>query len=149
MKKLLVAAAVVSCFSASSAFALDSTGCGLGSLAFRGNSGIVPQVAAVTTNAFFGIQTFGITSGTSGCDPNGRISGGTGVMFTFLEKNLEQFALDASRGEGETINTIASLMNLPAEQVGKTAKENFAVLFPQKDVDALSVSEKFSVLLNG
>ena len=122
MKKIIAAAAVAACFSASSAFAVDSTGCGLGSMAWRGQSGVAPQVLAATTNGFFGIQTFGITSGTSGCDPRGRITGGTGVMFAFLEKNLDQFALDASRGKGETIDAIASLMNLPAEQVGKTAE---------------------------
>lgn len=149
MKKIIAAVAVAACFSASSAFAVDSTGCGLGSMAWRGQSGVAPQVLAVTTNGFFGIQTFGITSGTSGCDPRGRITGGTGVMFAFLEKNLDQFALDASRGKGETIDAIASLMNLPAEQVGKTAQENFAVLFPQQNVDALSVSETFASLLNG
>ncbi len=149
MKKIIAAAAVAACFSASSAFAVDSTGCGLGSMAWRGQSGVAPQVLAATTNGFFGIQTFGITSGTSGCDPRGRITGGTGVMFAFLEKNLDQFALDASRGKGETIDAIASLMNLPAEQVGKTAQENFAVLFPQQNVDALSVSETFASLLNG
>ena len=149
MKKIIAAAAVAACFSASSAFAVDSTGCGLGSMAWRGQSGVAPQVLAATTNGFFGIQTFGTTSGTSGCDPRGRITGGTGVMFAFLEKNLDQFALDASRGKGETIDAIASLMNLPAEQVGKTAQENFAVLFPQQNVDALSVSETFASLLNG
>lgn len=149
MKKIIAAVAVAACFSASSAFAVDSTGCGLGSMAWRGQSGVAPQVLAATTNGFFGIQTFGITSGTSGCDPRGRITGGTGVMFAFLEKNLDQFALDASRGKGETIDAIASLMNLPAEQVGKTAQENFAVLFPRQNVDALSVSETFASLLNG
>ena len=149
MKKIIAAAAVAACFSASSAFAVDSTGCGLGSMAWRGQSGVAPQVLAATTNGFFGIQTFGITSGTSGCDPRGRITGGTGVMFAFLEKNLDQFALDASRGKGETIDAIASLMNLPAEQVDKTAQENFAVLFPRQNVDALSVSETFASLLNG
>lgn len=148
MKKLFAAAAVAVCFSASAAHAVDSTGCGLGSMAFKGQAGVLPQVLAATTNGFFGTQTFGISSGTSGCDPRGRVTGGTGVMFAFLEKNLDQFALDASRGKGETIDAIASLMNLPAEQVGKTAQENFAVLFPQQNVDALSVSETFASLLN-
>ena len=62
---------------ATNASAYDSTGCGLGSMAWRGQSGIAPQILAVTTNGSFGNQTFGITFGTSGCDPNGRVSGGT------------------------------------------------------------------------
>jgi hypothetical protein len=39
--------------------AIDSTGCGLGSMAWRGQSGIGPQVLAATTNGSFGTQTFG------------------------------------------------------------------------------------------
>ena len=41
-------------------FAVDSTGCGLGSMAWRGQKGIGPQVLAVTTNGSFSNQTFGI-----------------------------------------------------------------------------------------
>lgn len=67
MKKFLAAAAFVAAFSASSAFAVDSTGCGLGSMIFRGQRGLVPQILAVTTNGSFGTQTFGISTGTSGC----------------------------------------------------------------------------------
>ena len=150
MKKFLAAAAFVAAFSASSsAFAIDSTGCGLGSILFKGHSGLLPQTLAVTTNGFFGNQTFGITTGTSGCSQNGTVSGGTGIILAFLENNMEQFALDAARGHGETIDTIASLMNLPSERVGQTAHDNFAVLFSHKDADAVSVSEKMASLLNG
>ncbi len=148
MKKLFAAAAVAAVFCTSSAFALDSTGCGLGSMAFKGMSGPAPQILAVTTNGFFGTQTFGITSGTSGCDTNGRVTGGTGRMFAFLEKNFEQFAADAARGHGETIDTIASIMGVSSEKAGSVAQQNFAVLFSGEDVSALTVSLKMSELLN-
>lgn len=148
MKKLLTAAAVVTALYAFPASALDSTGCGLGSMAFKGAKGMAPQVLAVTTNGFFGTQTFGITSGTSGCDSRGTVSGGTGRMFAFLEKNFEQFAADASRGHGETIDTIAGIMGVSSEEVGSVAKQNFAVLFDATDASALTVSMKMSALLN-
>ena len=123
------------------AFAVDSTGCGLGSMAWRGQRGIAPQVLAVTTNGSFGSQTFGITFGTSGCDPNGRVSGGTGKMvLAFLENNMEQFAMDASRGEGETIETIAGILNMDKSLVGAKSKQNFATLFPNPDVQAVDVT---------
>jgi hypothetical protein len=92
MKKIYLLPAVVAVLLAfsSNANAYDSTGCGLGSMAWRGQSGIIPQVLAVTTNTILPSQTFGITTGTSGCDPNGRVSGGTGKMLlTFLENNME------------------------------------------------------------
>ena len=137
---MLGAAVIIS----SPAQAIDSTGCGLGSMAWRGQSGILPQVAAVTTNGTFGNQTFGITFGTSGCDPNGRVSGGTQKMvLAFLENNLEQFAMDAASGEGETLTTLAGIMNMDETTVAAKSYKNFAVLFPNENVDAVEVTLKF------
>lgn len=123
--------------------ALDSTGCGLGSMAWRGQSGIIPQVAAVTTNGIFGSQTFGITFGTSGCDPNGRVTGGTQKMIlAFVENNMEQFAMDAASGEGETLTTLAGILNMDEEVVAMKTYQNFAALFPNENVDAVELTLK-------
>lgn len=132
--------------SASNAFAYDSTGCGLGSLVFKGQKGPVPQLLAVTTNGTY-TQTFGITSNTSGCDSYGRITGGTGRMFAFLENNLDQFAADAAVGKGETIEAIAAITGRDAETVGRVAHNNFAELFGDKDVSAVTVTLKMADLL--
>ena len=147
MKKFLTLVAFAVAFSASSAFAIDSTGCGLGSIIFKGQSGQIPQILAVTTNGSFGNQTFGITSGTSGCDQHGRISGGTGKTLAFLENNLEQFAVDAARGHGETIDTVAALMGVSSDKAGAIIKENFAFIFDSHDVSAVTVTLKVSELL--
>lgn len=48
-------------------------GCGWGSKLFDGQQGVAPQVLAVTTNGTSGNQTFGITSGTSGCSQDGVV----------------------------------------------------------------------------
>ena len=126
------------------ASALDSTGCGLGSMAWRGQSGIIPQVAAVTTNGIFGNQTFGITFGTSGCDPNGRVTGGTQKMIlAFVENNMEQFAIDAAAGEGETLTTLAGILNMDKQTVALKTYQNFAVLFPDENVNAVDLTLKF------
>ena len=147
-KSLLTVAAVATIMFSANAHAVDSTGCGLGSLAWRGQSGIIPQVLAATTNGLFGNQTFGITSGTSGCDPHGRVTGGTGrMMLAFLENNLEQFAMDASAGHGETIETLAGIMNVDSEKLGEISKTNFAVLFPDENVDAVDVTAQLIALI--
>ena len=131
-------------FVSAPANALDSTGCGLGSMAWRGQSGIIPQVAAVTTNGIFGNQTFGITFGTSGCDPNGRVTGGTQKMIlAFVENNMEQFALDAAAGHGETLSTLAGILNMDEKIVEEKTYKNFAVLFPNDNVDAVELTLKF------
>lgn len=146
MNKILVASLMLGAavMLSAPAQAIDSTGCGLGSMAWRGQSGILPQVAAATTNGTFGNQTFGITFGTSGCDPNGRITGGTQKMvLAFLENNLEQFAMDAATGEGETLTTLAGIMDMNEADVAAKTYQNFAVLFPNENVDAVDVTLKF------
>ena len=143
MKKIIlasVAALGIIAFS-NGAQAHDSTGCGLGSMAWRGQSGIVPQVLAVTTNGMFGTQTFGISTGTSGCDPNGRVTGGTGrMLLAFLENNMEQFALDASSGQGETLTTVAGILNVDEGSLAIKLQNNFGVLFASNDIDAVDLT---------
>ena len=110
-------------------------------MAWRGQSGIVPQVLAVTTNGMFGTQTFGISTGTSGCDPNGRVTGGTGrMLLAFLENNMEQFALDASSGQGETLTTVAGILNVDEGSLAIKLQNNFGVLFASNDIDAVDLT---------
>ncbi|MBP5699079.1 MAG: DUF3015 family protein [Alphaproteobacteria bacterium] len=152
MKKNLLLGAVFAaaiCVS-QPASAIDSTGgCGLGSMAWRGQSGIIPQVLAVTTNNSFGTNTFGITFGTSGCDPNGRVTGGTGRMvLAVIENNMEQFAMDVSAARGETIDTIAGILNVDSEKLGAAAQQNFAYLFTDENVEAVDLALKMMELAN-
>jgi hypothetical protein len=90
--------AAVAIFASHSASA-DSSGCGLGSMLFDGNKGIAPSVVAVTTNGTSGNQTFGISSGTLGCDQNNTVNSNNGRLFSFADKNLNELASDTSRGE--------------------------------------------------
>ena len=147
-KFCLTAVACSALLFAANASAYDSTGCGLGSMAWRGQSGIAPQILAVTTNGTFGNQTFGITFGTSGCDPNGRVSGGTQKMvFNFIENNMEQYALDASRGEGETLDTLAGMLNVDKDEFAKKSQKYFAAIFPNDNVDAIYVTQQIFAML--
>lgn len=150
MKKSLAMCAVAAaiCFG-TPAKAIDSTGgCGLGSMAWKGQSGIIPQVLAMTTNGTF-MNTFGVTFGTSGCDPNGRVTGGTGKMvLAVIENNMEQFAMDASTGRGETIDTIAGILNVDSEKLGANAQANFAYLFDNENVEAVDLALKMMELAN-
>ena len=72
MMKKLLAIAVLST-SASVAIADQDIGCGLGTMVFAGQSGPIFKVLGATTNGTFGNQTFGITTGTQGCQTNGAI----------------------------------------------------------------------------
>lgn len=151
MKKSLLLSAAFGAFMMIStpSFAIDSTGgCGLGSMAWKGHSGIIPQVLAMTTNSMF-LNTVGVTLGTSGCDPNGRVTGGTGkLVLAVIENNMEQFAMDASRGQGETIETIASILEVDSKELGEKTKQNFATLFIDENTEAVDLTLKIMALAN-
>jgi len=89
-----------------------NTGCGLGSIAFEGQNGLISQVLAATTNGIFGNQTFGITSGTSNCERYKSFAYNEKVD-TFVADNMDNLARDIARGQGEYVNTLALLMEIP------------------------------------
>ncbi|MGH8759512.1 MAG: DUF3015 family protein, partial [Burkholderiales bacterium] len=72
MKKVLIAIAMSAL--PALAFADNIGSCGWGAKLFDGEKGTAPQVLAVTTNGTFGNQTFGISSGTSGCTQDGTVT---------------------------------------------------------------------------
>ena len=106
---ILVAAALL--FVAPAAMADDDIGCGLGTQVWAGNSGLIPKVLGATTNGTFGNQTFGITTGTLGCSPDGVITADARLRM-FAGANLDNLARDMARGEGETLEAFAHLMNI-------------------------------------
>ena len=62
------------------------------------------------------------------------------MVLAFLENNLEQYAMDAARGEGETIDTLAGIMNVDSKVLAQKSQKNFAFIFPSQDADAVSVT---------
>jgi hypothetical protein len=129
MRKLLlpaVAAVLLSSTSALAAPTYGAAGCGLGSIVFGTRPGIV-QVLAATTNGLFGTQTFGITTGTSGCETAPGASGAK----VFIEGNREAIAKDISRGQGETLTNLASLAGCAdATAMSAMLQKNFSSIFP-------------------
>ena len=114
-----------------------TAGCGLGSMVFGNQKGIV-QIFAATTNGLFGSQTFGITTGTSNCADT---SGGAASIKSFTETNREALAKDMSRGQGETLKNLATLAGCTdAGAVGAVLQKNFSAIFP----DAAAPSEQVS-----
>lgn len=88
-------------------------GCGLGSIVLGSKPGLT-QVFAATTNATFGSQTFGITSGTSNCGDHGLVSLGK-EREVFAQQNYTSLVKEMAQGEGENLDTLASLYQCPVE----------------------------------
>jgi len=131
MKKLLIAVAVALPMSAMAAGENNIGSCGWGSKLFDGQSGVAPQVLAVTTNGTFGNQTFAITSGTSGCTQDGAVKSSWKTAL-FIDGNKEMLARDMSVGSGETLDSLAHLMGVEAQDraaFNQVAKENLWKIF--------------------
>jgi len=111
MKKLLAIALLAS---SSCVMADQDVGCGLGSMVWAGQSGLAPKILAATTNGTSANQTFGITSGTLGCQADGVISSRARLSM-FMGTNSERLARDMSVGQGETLDVLANLMNIKSE----------------------------------
>ncbi len=117
--------------------------CGWGSKLFDGQKGVAPQVLAVTTNGTSGNQTFAITSGTSGCTQDGVVKSAWKTA-AFIDANMNRLALDASRGEGESLASLASLMEVaPSDRLAFQAalKSNFGRIFADSNVSPVEVAQ--------
>lgn len=118
----------------------DSTGCGLGTTLWAGKTGLGPQIMAVTTNGTSGNQTFGITTGTLGCDQNDVIA--SAEVRQFASVNLDNLATDIARGEGETLASLAAAMKVDTPDqplMFATLKGNFTRIFPDDGVSSNDV----------
>jgi hypothetical protein len=96
-------------------------GCGLGKLAwsdYKNQKNIAPQVLMATTNGTFGSQTFGISTGTSGCTNDGQIMSEHKVTM-FAAINFDNLSQEMAQGHGEHLASLATLMGVPAEQQGE------------------------------
>ena len=115
----------------------NNTGsCGWGAKLFDGQRGIAPQVLAATTNGTSGNQTFGITSGTSGCTQDGVVKSNWKTAM-FIDGNKEKLARDMSVGSGEALDSLAHLLGVDAQDraaFNSLAKDNLARIFPSDDV---------------
>lgn len=148
MKRLgltLLVAAIIPAIS----FADSVGGCGWGSKLFANQKGIAPQVLAVTTNGSTGNQTFGISSGTSGCQQDGVVSSNWKTA-AYLDANMNKLALDMSRGNGESLASLASLMEVSAADAAHfnaTVQANFAGIFSSSEVTSVEVAKNLKSVL--
>ena len=138
MKKFVLVTAALVALPVASVLAQNNVGCGVGTMVWNGQSGIGPQVLAVTTNGTFGNQTLGITFGTLGCAKDGVVSLPVPHQISlFTDENLDKLARDMAVGGGETINSLATLMEITPQDKPlffQTVKTHFTQLFPNENV---------------
>jgi len=127
----------------------ENTGCGLGYMIMQGNDGLLFQILAVTTNGTSGNQTFGITSGTLECEqPNRLVS--KELLNNYIADNMDNLARDIARGQGEYLNTLAVLMEVPEGTrtlFYATLQDNFSRIYPGTDVTSIDVLQNIESLM--
>jgi hypothetical protein len=149
-----ISAALVVALGAHGAVAQDqetasSAGCGVGTILFEGQKGPVPQILAATTNGSFGNQTFGITTGTLGCEKDGVVRSPTKVRMLMVS-SLDSLATDVARGQGETLESLAALMAVEPEDRTRffaSLQGNFERIFPSDDVTVDDVIVSMNAVL--
>lgn len=149
MRRLALAALALTAGGALHAATLqENVGAGLGTLIFDGHDGIISQVCASTTNGLFANQTFAITSGTSHAQKPDSWWARREQLDRFVASNMDSLAADIATGSGETIDTVAEILDVPADRratFGADLQGRFAEIYPEADVTSERVAEAIAV----
>jgi hypothetical protein len=131
-------------------FADNVGSCGWGTKLFHGQSGVFPQVLAITTNGTFGNQTFGISSGTSGCTQDGVVTSAWKTA-AYIDGNMNKLAMDMSRGEGESLDSLSQLVGVESQdkvQFASVLKQNFGKIFSSDNVSSNEVVDSLRSVIS-
>src|ERR1035437_8475528 len=102
-----------------------AAGCGLGSLIFHDQEGMI-QIVSATLNSIYSHQMFAISSGTSNCEGGERRASAK----LFIEGNKVALQDDVARGSGETVTALSKLMGCEdSVQFGKTLQRSYGSIY--------------------
>lgn len=154
MKKLLLCLALsaLATTPALAASAKANTGCGLGTVlwANKADNSIISQASQATTNGSFGTQTFGISSGTLECGVPSHFVQDERLNH-FVRANMDNLAKDIAQGHGESLDTFAELLQVPAEQrpaFNARLQQNFDKVFTSPSVELAAVIDNSVTVAN-
>lgn len=118
-------------------------GCGLGAMLWADSISkkhIMQQAFIVTTN-LTGFQTFGITSGTSGCTNDGVIAQKERVNI-FVGINFDDLTQEMAQGSGEHLVALATLIGIPTDLQPPfflILQEHYALVVPRENATPMSL----------
>jgi opacity protein-like surface antigen len=143
MKKLLVSLAAVAALSTAAFAANSQTGCGLGTMVIKKADSAIMYALQATTNGTSGNQTFGITSGTSGCKKAKFVMNERAAEF--VASNMDTLAKEISVGHGESVDTLAELLNVEDKAVFASALQaNYNNIYASQSVEMADVLDNIS-----
>ncbi|MEA2091300.1 MAG: DUF3015 family protein [Campylobacterota bacterium] len=144
MKKILLSAvAVVALTTSVMAGVNNQTGCGLGALIIKDDSSAVMLALQATTNGTSMNQTFGITSGTLGCQKTKFVMNERAEEF--VASNMDILAKEIAVGHGESIDTLAELLNVEdTATFSASLQSNYNSIYTSKSVEMSDVLDNIS-----
>lgn len=129
---------------------VSNTGCGLGTVLFKDQDGLLSQTCAITTNGSTYNQFFGITSGTLECDQAESLVSVEKINI-FVADNMDNLAKDIAKGDGEYLDTLANLMGTSQaerQDLFKELRRNFAVIYSSDEITHADVVTKIFGIKN-
>lgn len=133
MKKALLVSVCTTALSltATQAFSGETgPGCGVGSMAWEGQSGLLANISAGTTNGTF-LNSFAISSGTTGCDASHQVQRSDDKE-VFVASNMDSLSQDIAQGQGDHLSTLATIIGVEKEDQNTFAasmQNEFSTLF--------------------
>lgn len=146
MKKILISiVAVAALATASFATVNNQTGCGLGSQIIHDDSSAVMLALQATTNGTSGNQTFGVTSGTSGCKKSRLVINERAAEF--VASNMDQLSREIAIGQGESVSTLAELLNVENKaEFASALQANYNAIYSTEKADMATVLDNVSAI---
>jgi len=114
----------------------DAAGCGVGTLIFKDQHGLIFNLLATTTNGIlFGTvsQTFGILN----CPADASVSG---KIASFIDFNKQQLAIEVAQGKGDRLAALVEMYGVKqADRQAAIAalKANQIAIFSQQSTSAI------------
>ena len=130
------------------ALADNDVGCGVGTMIMEGQEGLVPKLAASCTNGMT-FQSISITFGLLNCNGRDTVTADAELR-KFAAANIDRLARDVARGEGETLEVVAHLLQVdePARPAFFAyTQAHFEVLFPSADTTSNEMLDSLYRLL--
>ena len=147
MKKVSLLVAFALIFTATSAFAGGNTGVGFGTQVLEGKKGKAWELLATCLNGICCNGAFAITSGTLGYKEGLTIA--MNDVEIYVAKNMDSLATDIARGDGEYVNTLASMMKVEDVASFKSKlKNNFDRIYSNEGVTSKQVVQNINEVKN-
>ena len=112
----------------------DDVGCGVGTTIMAGENGLISHLLASFTNGLT-FQSISLTLGVMGCNANDTITADAQLR-KFASGNIDRLSREMAAGGGESVDALASLLGVAAEDRPAFARQvqaSFGELFPSDD----------------